>query len=348
MNGQTFEHRNLVIEARGLTKSFRRGERAVDGVDLEVPAGAALGLIGRNGAGKTTTMRMILALLRADAGTARVFGHNLWTAPASVRERVTYVSQDQNLYPWMTVAELCRFASTQYSRWDAGYAGRLARAFDVPVGDPVGVLSGGERRKASILLALAARPDLIVLDEPAAGLDPVARRELIDALVDILAERPDGTLLFSTHIISDLERIVDHVGIMDHGRMVVSGAVDDLKTRTRRLQLVFDDGRVPPGFRLPGAKRLEIDGPVVSAIVELRDAHDAPAGAAGSGSGSGTGTDVVGAGTAGAAISEAELEALAAKYGARLHLFALGLEDIFIETVGGWRRSADEMTEAMT
>ena len=314
----TFHDTDLVLEARGLTKTFRRGERAVDGLDLELAAGSTMGLIGRNGAGKTTTMRMILALLRPDSGTARVFGHSLWTAPASVRERVTYVSQDQNLYPWMTLAELCRFAATQYSRWDAAYAGRLARGFAIPTNDPVGVLSGGERRKASILLALAARPDLIVLDEPAAGLDPVARRELIDALVDILSERPDGTLLFSTHIISDLERIVDRVGIMDRGRMVLSGAVDDLKTRTRRVQLIFEGGHVPPGFRLSGAKRMEIDGPVVSAIVELADEDG----------------------------GEAELEALAARHSARLHLFPLGLEDLFIETVGGAAWTADELSEA--
>ena len=292
------------IETRGLTKSFG-GMRAVDGLDLTIRGGCAYGLIGRNGAGKTTTLRMIMALLRADSGSARVLGANLWSAPASVRERVTYVSQDQNLYAWMTPRELQYFASHLYSRWDARYADHLGRKFSIPLDTPVGALSGGEKRKAAILIALAARPDVIVLDEPAAGLDPVARRELIDALVEVLTDRPESTLLFSSHIISDLERIVDHVGMMDSGRMLLSGEVDDLKTRMRRLQLIFEGDHPPPGFRLPGAIRLEIDGPVVSAIVRADD--------------------------------ESAFAGFEEQFGARLRMFPLGLEEIFIEMASATR-----------
>ncbi len=293
-----------IIETRGLTKSFD-GISAVDDLDLTIRGGCAYGLIGRNGAGKTTTLRLLMALLRPDSGSARVLGVNLWTAPASIRERVTYVSQDQNLYAWMTSRELQHYASHLYSRWDARYADHLARQFSLPLDVPVGVLSGGEKRKAAILIALAARPDVIVLDEPAAGLDPVARRELIDALVEVLTDRPDSTLLFSSHIISDLERIVDHVGMMDRGRMLLSGEVDELKTRMRRLQLIFEGDHPPPGFRLPGAIRLEIDGPVVSAIVRAED--------------------------------ESEFAGLEDRYGARLHMFPLGLEEIFIEMASATR-----------
>ena len=294
---------DAAIEARGLVKRFGGGgARAVDGLDLVVPRGTAYGLIGRNGAGKTTTLRMIMALLRPDEGAAHVLGRNLWTAPASHRERVAYVSQDQNLTPWMTLDELCHFASHLYSRWDAAYARRLASGFQLQMDLPVGVMSGGERRKAALLLALASRPELVVLDEPAAGLDPVARRELIDALVEILADQPGFSLVFSSHIISDLERIVDHVGIMDRGKLLASSPVDDLKSRTRRLQMIFEGSHPPPGFRLPGAIRLEVDGPVESAIVQGEE--------------------------------EATYRALERQYGARLHVFPIGLEEIFIEMVG--------------
>ena len=304
-----------VIEARGLTKSFG-GSPAVDGLDWTVERGSACGLIGRNGAGKTTTLRMLMALLRPDAGSARILGRSLWHAPASHRERVAYVSQEQNLYPWMTLVELCKYASHLYSRWDGDYASRLAARFQIPARVPVGVLSGGEKRKASILLAVAARPEVLILDEPAAGLDPVARRELLDTIVEVLADRPEFALVFSSHIISDLERIVDHVAMMDRGRMALAGSVDDLKSRTRRVQMIFEGKHAPAGFRLPGAIRLDVDGPVVSAIVQCDHERD--------------------------------FEAIESHPDARVSLFPLGIEEIFIEVAGRSRRPEYDNLEVMS
>jgi len=301
------------IAIRGLARSFG-SLRAVDSVELAVPRGSAFGLIGRNGAGKTTLLRILMALLRQDAGEARVLGRSLWTAPPSHRERVTYVSQELNLVPWMTLSEHARFASRLYSTWDAGYASRLAGEFRVPLATPVGSLSGGEKRKAAILLALAPRPDVLLLDEPAAGLDPVARREQIDALVELLADRPECTVLFSSHIISDVERIVDHVAVMDRGQIVLASAVDELKARTRKVQIVFEGNRVPAGFRIPGAMRFEVDGPIVSAVVF--------------------------------AESEELFSELEARGDARVHLFPLGLEEIFIEVAAA--RDAERPEEVMS
>ena len=299
---------DLAIEARDLSKSFAGGVVAVNGLDLTVPPGVVYGLIGRNGAGKTTTIRMLMGLLRPNRGAARVLGADLWTAPRAVRARVAYVSQQQQLHAWMTAEELCHYASHFYERWDQPYARDLARRFDIPWEQQVGLMSGGEQRKVSILLAFAARPDVLLLDEPAAGLDPIARRELIDEIVDVLSRVEDCTVLFSTHIISDLERIAEHVGIMDRGRIVTSARLDDLQSRTKRVQVIIDDER--PGFVLPpipGTIRSKVEGPVLTAVVRLE--------------------------------SEAQLDEVRRIPGVRVNVFPVGLEEIFIDLFGPGSRS---------
>jgi len=299
------------IEARDLSKTFPGGAVAVNGLDMAVPAGTVYGLIGRNGAGKTTAIRMLMGLLRPNRGAARVLGADLWTAPRGTRARVAYVPQDQQLHAWMTLAEHCHYLSHFYERWGQDYARSLAARFELALDRQVGLMSGGERRKVSILLALAARPDVLLLDEPAAGLDPVARRGLIDVLVDVLSSGDGCTVLFSTHILSDLERIVEHVGIMDRGRIVTSAALDELQSRTRRVQVVFNAERPPEGFAVPGALRSRTEGPVVTAIVRLE--------------------------------SETQLDDVRALDGVRVQTFPLGLEDIFIELFGP--ESREELLE---
>ncbi len=198
-----------VITASDLAKSFRGDVIAVNGLDLSVPRGSVYGLIGRNGAGKTTTLRMLMGLLRPVRGTARVLGHDLWTAPRSVRQRVAYVSQEQQLPPAKCTAELCLDLSKLHEHWDFVLAGKLATRFGIRVDAPMAELSGGDQRKVAVLLAFAARPEVLVLDEPAAGLDPIARRHLIEEIIEFLGDGGDRTVLFSTHIIEDLERVAD-------------------------------------------------------------------------------------------------------------------------------------------
>jgi ABC-2 type transport system ATP-binding protein len=163
----------------------------------------------------------------------------------------------------------------------------------------------------SVALALAARPEVLLLDEPAAGLDPVARRELIDVLVDILASGEGCTVLFSTHILSDLERIAEQVGIMDRGRIVTAASLDDLQSHTRRVQVIFPGDRAPDGFAVPGALRTTVEGPVVTAVARLD--------------------------------SETQPDAVRAVEGVRVQVFPLGLEDIFIALFG--REPAGELLE---
>ena len=259
------------IEARDLGKSFRGGVNAVSGLDLAVPTGAVFGLIGRNGAGKTTTMRLLMGLLHPDTGRFRVLGEDLRLAAPETRGRVAYVSQEQQLPPAKSLTDLGRWMARLHPRWDEKLARDLAGRFQLRWDAPMGALSGGEQRKAAVLLAFAARPVVLLLDEPAAGLDPVARRQLVETIIDQLGEGGAMTVLFSTHLLEDIERVADHVGILDRGRMLVSARVEDLQSRYQRLQIIFDEGEVPPGFRLPGTLRARAEGSVLTVIVESGD-----------------------------------------------------------------------------
>ena len=290
---------SVIIEARNLTKTFRGGVVAVSGLDLAVPRGSVYGLIGRNGAGKTTTLRLLMGLLRPDQGEANVLGASLWTASHELRQRVAYVSQTQQLPGWMTLDELNRSNTIFYPRSDPDLARALARRWDLPMKRPIAHLSGGEQRKSSILLALATRPEVLFLDEPAAGLDPIARRELLASLVDSLTRQEGCTIMFSTHYIGDLERIAEHVAMMDRGRIMRSLRLDEWLQCTKRVQVVFDGSSVPPGFTIPGTKHARSEGPVFTAVVEL--------------------------------TSEDQLKQAHSIRGARVNVFALSLEDIFID-----------------
>ncbi len=262
---------DAVIEAIDLSKTFRPAVVAVNGLDLRVPRGAVYGLIGRNGAGKSTTLRLLMGLLRPDRGTAHVLGSDIKDAPRETRQRVTYVSQEQQL-PWrMTADELMAYFSQLYDQWDTAFATDLVRRFDLDTTRPLGTLSGGDQRRVAVILALAARPDVVILDEPAAGLDPVSRRQLIEAMIDFLGDGGERTVLFSTHILADLERVADHIGFMDRGRMMLSGPLDALQGGMRRVQVIFSGDRVPSGFEIPGELRRRTDGPVLTAIVRLTD-----------------------------------------------------------------------------
>ncbi len=288
----------FAIEACQLTKVFPGGARAVDGLDLRVRAGSVYGLIGPNGAGKTTALRLFMGLLRPESGTARILGEDLWEAPRSTRSRVVYISQTPQVHNWMTLAELCRYASHLYSRWDSSYAQALTRLWRLPAHQRIGSLSVGEQRKAALLVALASRADVLLLDEPAAGLDPIARRALLDELVSIVARGEGCTVLFSTHLLDDLERVVDHVGIMNNGHLVLGSPLDELHSSFKRVQVVFPGETVPEDFAIPGALWCEQVGPVATGLTRL--------------------------------VNEAQLDSIRYLPGVRLQVFPLNLEDILL------------------
>ena len=218
------------VELRGIVKSYG-SKRVLTGVDLSIPKGAVVGLLGTNGAGKTTLLKCALGLIRPQAGTARLLDEDAWSLSAQAKMRIGYVPQVVRLYPWMKVRHLIDYTAAFYPNWNPTLVERLTREWSIPLDDRVGPLSVGQLQKLAILLAIGHDPELLLLDEPAASLDPLARRQFLQMLIDI-AEPGKRTVLFSTHITSDLERVADRVAILKSGRILWHGQLDDLKEQT--------------------------------------------------------------------------------------------------------------------
>ncbi|HEV3151347.1 MAG TPA: ABC transporter ATP-binding protein, partial [Acidobacteriaceae bacterium] len=224
----------LAIETRDLVKRYG-SIAAVDGLSLSVPRGAVYALVGRNGSGKTTTIRMLLDLAQPDAGTARVLGMDAHAERVEVLERVGYVSDRPLLSGW-TGEQLVRFNRGFYPRWSDELVARYVRVFDIPMKQRFRNLSRGNQTKMWLLLALAQQPDVLVLDEPTAGLDPVVTDQLLRVLVeDVAAE--GRTVFMSSHHLSEIERIADWVGMIDKGKLLLEAPMEELRTRFRRIQV---------------------------------------------------------------------------------------------------------------
>ena len=221
---------DAAIELLGVVKSYGK-KQVLTGLDLSVPTGSVLGLLGTNGSGKTTLIKCALGLIRPQAGECRLLGEDSWTLSAEAKMRIGYVPQVINLYPWMKVRHLIDYTAAFYPNWNHELVARLTKEWDIPREDRVGPLSVGQLQKVAILLALGHNPDLLILDEPAASLDPLARRQFLQMIID-LAEPGKRTVLFSTHITSDLERVADRVAILKSGRIAWHGLLEDLKEQT--------------------------------------------------------------------------------------------------------------------
>jgi ABC-2 type transport system ATP-binding protein len=256
----------LIIEAADLRKAYD-GVEALRGLSLQVPAGSIYGCVGRNGAGKTTTIKILLGMARPTGGSARVFGLAADAPDASVdiRRRTGFVSDDKDLYDYMTVEEMIRFTAAFFPRWRADLEQRYVRRFELPLDRKVKALSRGTRTKLALLLALCRGAQLLILDEPTSGLDPAMTEEVLQALVAHVASE-EMTVFFSSHQIAEVEQIADRVAIIDRGRVVVTGALDDLRGNFRRIHLVFDGDAPEPAFRAPGVARVRRKGRVLSVL----------------------------------------------------------------------------------
>ena len=221
---------DVAIDLRGIVKSYGK-KKVLTGLDLSVPKGSVLGLLGTNGSGKTTLIKCALGLIRPQGGECRLLGEPSWTLSAEAKARIGYVPQVVNLYPWMKVRHLIDYTAAFYPNWNGDLIARLTNEWDIPVDDRIGPLSVGQLQKVAILLALGHEPELFILDEPAASLDPLARRQFLQMIID-LAEPGKRTVLFSTHITSDLERVADRVAILKSGRIAWHGLLEDLKEQT--------------------------------------------------------------------------------------------------------------------
>jgi ABC-type multidrug transport system ATPase subunit len=255
-----------VIETAELRKTYGDLE-AVRGLTLQVPPGSIFGFLGRNGAGKTTTIKVLLGMTRPTGGTARVF--NLPASPSgssvAIRRRTGFVSEDKDLYDFMTVAEMIRFTAPFFPKWRADLEERYLRKFELRPAQRVKSLSRGMRTKLALLLALSRGAELLILDEPTSGLDPAMTEEVLQALVTHVANE-QMTVFFSSHQIAEVEQIADHVAIIDRGRTVVTGALDDLRERYCRIQLVFDGDAPQATFRSPGIERIHRKGRVLTLL----------------------------------------------------------------------------------
>jgi len=238
---------DYVIEIDGVTRQFG-AKRALDNVSLVVPRGVVFGLVGANGAGKTTLIRHVLGLLKAQRGSVRVFGLDPVKDPVSVLSRVGYLSEEGDLPGWMRVDELMRYMRAFYSTWDEDYAQDLRKQFALDPAAKVKTLSKGQKARAGLLVALAYRPELLLLDEPSSGLDPIVRRDILGAIVRTIADE-GRTVLFSSHLLDEVERISDRVAMLKGGHILFTGELDEIKQTHHRLTLRFGQNLTqPPAF----------------------------------------------------------------------------------------------------
>jgi ABC-2 type transport system ATP-binding protein len=231
------------IETIGLTKRFGR-KAAVDGLTLRIPEGSTFGFIGPNGAGKTTTIKMLMGMLRPTAGEARVLGIDVTARPEKMKQRVGYVPELHYIYRWMRVREVIGFCRRLYQNWNDRLCADLLRLFELDEKKKVKHLSKGMVAKLALLLAITHEPDLLILDEPTSGLDPIIREEFLDGVLRTVCER-QRTVLFSSHMLSDVQRMADTVGIIYEGRLLTVCPAEELLTGTKRIRAVLRDGSTP-------------------------------------------------------------------------------------------------------
>ena len=216
-----------VVEISQVTRRFG-AKTALDDVSLSLSRGQVYGLVGANGAGKTTLIRHILGLLRAESGSVRVFGLDPVADPVGVLSRIGYLSEENDLPGWMRVDELIRYSRAFYPAWDDQYAEELRATFALDPAAKVKTLSKGQKARAGLLVALAYRPQLLVLDEPSSGLDPIVRRDILGAVMRTIADE-GRTVLFSSHLLDEVEEVADHVTMINGGRIVLSGSLDEIR-----------------------------------------------------------------------------------------------------------------------
>jgi ABC-2 type transport system ATP-binding protein len=241
---------DAVVSIAGLSRQF--GPKIVlNDISLHVPRGGVFGLVGENGAGKTTLIKHILGLLRAEDGVVRVFGLDPVAEPVRVLGRIGYLSEQPDLPGWMRVSELMRYTAAFHPNWDAAYAEQLRAQFGLNPTARLRTLSKGQRAKAGLLAAQAHRPDLLLLDEPSSGLDPLVRRDILEAVIRTVADE-GRTVFFSSHLLEEIERVSDHVAMLHGGRLVFCGPLDDIKAHYRRVILRFDTAQIRPPS-VPGA-----------------------------------------------------------------------------------------------
>jgi ABC-2 type transport system ATP-binding protein len=253
-----------VIELSEVVKAYG-AKRVLDGVSLSLGRGTITGLLGKNGAGKSTLIKCALGLIRPASGRIAVLGEPAPELSDGAKARLGYVPQELKLYPWMKVRHLIEYTAAFYPRWNHRRVDRWVADWEIPLENRAGTLSGGETQKLGIILALGHEPELMIFDEPVASLDPSARREFLKALLEAVSDG-ERTILFSTHLTSDLERVADRVALLKDGRIAYHGGLDELKDSVKRLRLRAASP-LNGALRVPGALAVKVSGREATATV---------------------------------------------------------------------------------
>jgi ABC-2 type transport system ATP-binding protein len=233
--------------------------KALNDVSLVISPGCVFGLVGENGAGKSTLIKHLLGFWRAQTGTVRLFGLDPVADPVAVLGRIGYLSEEPDLPGWMRVEEQLRYTQAFYPRWDTAYAEQLREQFELDPGARIKTLSKGQRARLGLIAAEAHRPDLLILDEPSSGLDPIVRRDILEAIIRTVTDQ-GRTVIFSSHLLDEVERVSDQLAMLHHGALRFCAPIDDIKARHRRVVLHFEQPlpqlpSVPAAIRVEGAGR---------------------------------------------------------------------------------------------
>jgi ABC-2 type transport system ATP-binding protein len=233
----TESQRDPVIQAHGLTRFFG-SKCAVDSLSFRVPHGSVFAFIGRNGAGKTTTIRMLLGLLEPTRGSSSILGYDSMALPPEGRARIGYMAESHPVYAWMRVSQCAVFQKGFYSHWNQDIFAAVIDYFAIDPCTKAGHLSHGQRAGLHLAMTLAIEPELLMLDDPATGLDPAARRSLLEAMIYFTRSR-ERTIFFSSHLLDDVERVADHVAVLDYSVLRACCSVDTFRDRVRRLSVRY-------------------------------------------------------------------------------------------------------------
>ncbi|MEO5768360.1 MAG: ABC transporter ATP-binding protein [Polyangia bacterium] len=288
-----------VVQFSEVSKRFA-AVHALKGLTFDLPAGGVVGLLGRNGAGKSTALRTLVGLYAPDTGSVRVLGRDPLTFDVAIRRRIGYLSDDGVPFPAATGKALLRLCAPLYPSWSRALEDQMLARFHIDPRRKLKELSLGQQRAVALLLALCPQPELLILDEPAANLDPVLRREFLDTVLSLVATE-QRTVILSSHVLSDIERIADRVMILHHGQLLLNSPLDDLKENARRLRFVFP-AAPPERLPLPGAFAVRRSGrELLTTVMEF---------------------------------DEATVTRLASTLGARVEATPVKLDELFIDLVG--------------
>ena len=232
---------DLAVEVIGLTKRFGR-TTVVDNLSLAIPRGAVYGLIGPNGAGKSTTLKSLMRLLKPSGGKINVLGQDIASDFQIIKNKIGYVPEIHNIYRWMKIGRVIEFTRSFYPTWNDDFCSEMMELLDLPSDKKVKQLSKGMLAKLGLLLAVSHEPELLILDEPLSGLDPIVRDEFIDGVLKTICER-DTTVIFSSHTIGDIQRLANQVGVLFAGRLLVNGSVNEILDSAKQIRVVTTDER---------------------------------------------------------------------------------------------------------